>query len=243
MKSGLILLMSALLLNCEQNADQRHKIIFLSDISLKAEQDTIRHIVLSVLSKCNQYFQSDSLTISVSRSTIYDTEIIKKMGGVTGITYDTKGISIYIDSSVITWKETLKYAVAHEYNHAYGLKRFSNDLKSWDLLHFMVFEGKADCFAHLLYPNVSTPWTSALSKNEKSLLWDKLKPDLKRIDFTFNREVMFGSETYPEWGGYTLGYSIVQTAIKNNSRLTVKNWTDFSAEKILEMSDYNLSKH
>jgi len=50
-------------------------------------------------------------------------------------------------------------------------------------------------------------------------------------------EVMFGSGNYPFSGGYTIGYKIVQQALKSKT-LTIDNWTNLSSEKLLEMRGY-----
>ena len=106
------------------------------------------------------------------------------------------------------------------------------------MLRYLVLEGKADSFAHMLYPDVKLPWTSALTENEKAELWNKIKPLLNSEDPNLLSEVMFGSEKYPMWGGYTIGYDIVQTAFKDKPVLSAKDRTDMAVEKILEMSAY-----
>ena len=252
MKNGLALFLT-LLFGCGQQTKQntsadladiaRNKTILLVDTSLKTNKNIIEQIVYSTLLDCNKYLSNDSLTFNISPTPFNNKEIIKKMRGVAGVTVDSKHISITIDPSVISWKETLKYAVAHEYNHAYWMENNFDIAFKWTLQNYLVFEGKADCFAHLLYPDVIAPWTSALSEKEKCNLWTKIKPDLQLADSSLNNEIMFGNKTYPLWGGYTLGFSIVKTALKNNSNLPVKTWTNLTADKILEMSDYKLGVH
>ena len=51
-------------------------------------------------------------------------------------------------------------------------------------------------------------------------------------------EVMFGSRNYPVWGGYSVGYDIVVTALTNSKNLKAVNWTNFEADKILALSNY-----
>jgi|SRR6185437_4229758 len=250
MKNGLALLLLILLLACGQQNKQnssvnkadtpQNKIIFLADTSLKANQNDIKQLIAASLVTCYKHLQNDSITFSIYPTTIADKEIIKEMRGVTGITYDKKHIALTIDPTVIYWKETLKSAVAHEYHHTFCIDTFDS---AYTLLDYLVFEGKADYFAHLLYPNVITPWTSALSEKEKSTLWAKIKPKLQSKDTSFHSDVMFGYNSYPVWGGYTLGFSIVQSALKNNLNLPIKTWTYFTATKMLDMSDYKLNAH
>ena len=238
--------MTTILIACEptvKKADTaQHKVIFLSDNSFQSNRETIKEIIDATLLECNKYLQNDGLTFNISPTTPEDKEIIKEMGGVTGITHDDKHISITIDTNIISWKEILKYTVAHEYHHAYCINSYDEAYR-WTLLDYIVFEGNADSFAHLIYPNIIAAWTTALSETEKSALWVKISPDLQSKDDSLHNEVMFGGKTYPIWGGYTLGFNIVQSALKNNPNLTVKAWTNLTASEMLEMSDYKCKIH
>ena len=160
------------------------------------------------------------------------------MGGITAVTAGSKQILMTIDTSVRTWKEILKYAVAHEFNHSYWTKLNFSKSAHLTLLDYLVFEGRADSYAHLIYPDIQCPWTNALMANDEADLWNKIKPNLQSEDGTMMRGVMFGSADYPMWGGYTLGYHIVQSALKNHPELKPEEWASMAPEKILEMSDY-----
>ena len=52
-------------------------------------------------------------------------------------------------------------------------------------------------------------------------------------------EIMFGSRNYPVWGGYSVGYAIVKTALKKNENLKADYWTNLEAINILRTSKYN----
>ena len=82
------------------------------------------------------------------------------------------------------------------------------------------------------------PWTIALTENQRSDLWNKIKPNLQSEDISYQMEVMFGSRNYPVWGGYSVGYDIVLTALTNSKNLKEVNWTNFEADKILALSNY-----
>jgi uncharacterized protein YjaZ len=92
--------------------------------------------------------------------------------------------------------------------------------------------------AHSLYPSVIAPWTMALTENQISDLWNKIKPNLQSEDIGLQLEVMFGSRNYPDWGGYALGYDIVRTALENNNNLKIDDWTNLDAVNILRKSKY-----
>ncbi|MGE0567030.1 MAG: DUF2268 domain-containing putative Zn-dependent protease [Bacteroidia bacterium] len=210
---------------------------FISD--LNANRVQVETIITSVFASCNKQLKNDSVTFYLVPSTSDIKDIINKMGGVTGQTAGNKQILITIDFNVNSWNKVLEYVIAHEYNHAYWTNVNLTDTYKWTLLRYLVFEGKADSFAHLLYPNVKAPWTSSLSDKEKADLWNKIKPDLQSVNGPLLGEVMFGSKNYPIWGGYNLGYDIVQKAFKNHPDILKTNWTDLDADKLLELSNYN----
>jgi len=205
-------------------------------ISLNSEK--IRSKIIGSLNKSRQSIDNDSLTIYIIPVNPESRQVIEAMTGIMGLTAGSKEIILTIEPEILGWENMLEYVVAHEYNHAYWTNvNFGKSFK-WTLLHYLVFEGRADYFAHLLYPNVIAPWTIALTENQKSDLWNKIKPNLQSEDFSYEMEVMFGSGNYPVWGGYSVGYDIVVTALTNSKNLKAVNWTNFGADKILALSNY-----
>lgn len=209
---------------------------FISD--LNAYRSQVETVISSAFLECNKHLKNDSVTFYIVPSNSDLKEIINLMGGVTGQTAGSKQVLLTIDFNASSWKEALEYTVAHEFNHTYWTNTNFNDAYKWNMLRYLIFEGKADSFAHLLYPKAKAPWTSALADKERTDLWDKIKPDLQNEDPALLTEVMFGSKNYPLWGGYTLGYGIMQTAFVNHPELLKTNWTNSEAEKLLEMSSY-----
>lgn len=198
----------------------------------------IERKITSALEKSNTYIKNDSLTIYILPANPDNKAMMHSMNGIMGLTAGSKQILLTIEPEIPGWEEMLEYAVAHEFNHAYWTSLNFGKSTKWTLLDYMIFEGRGDSFSHLLYPKVKAPWTSALNEKDKKDLWNKIKPKLQSEDIRFQMEVMFGSRNYPFSGGYTLGYDIVQKALKGTT-LTVKNWTNLSSEKLLEMSGYN----
>lgn len=193
--------------------------------------------IAAALKKSKAQLNNDSLTIYIIPVNPASRQTINQMTGIMGLTAGSKQIILTIEPDVAGWENMLEYAVAHEFNHAYWT--YTNFAKStkWTLLDYLVFEGRGDVFANMLYPKVKAPWTLALNEKERTDLWNKISSKLQSEDVPFQLAVMFGSDNYPVWGGYTLGYSIVQMALKNK-KLTAKDWINLSSEKILEMSKY-----
>jgi uncharacterized protein YjaZ len=205
---------------------------------VKANKKEIEELINKSITKCATYLKNDSITFFVEPPAITDSQILQQMGGVTGLTIGRKQILITIDTKVKDWKQVLQESVAHEFHHAYWTNKYYDSTYKWNMLNYLVFEGKADSFTRLLYPDAKMPWTTALGEKEKAELWTKIKPRLSARNPLFMTEVMFGSNNYPAWGGYTLGYSIVQSALKKNPKLQLEEWTKLDSEKILEMSDW-----
>jgi len=204
---------------------------------INVNKKKIESKITSALKKSNTYLKNDSLTIYILPANPDNKAIMQSMNGIMGLTAGSKQILLTIEPEIIGWEEMLEYAVAHEYNHMYWTKMNFGKSTKWTLLDYLIFEGRGDSFAHLLYPKVTAPWASALNEKDKDDLWNRIKPKLQSEDIPFQMEVMFGSRNYPFSGGYTIGYDIVQIALKN-TRLTPDNWTNLSSEKLLEMSGY-----
>jgi uncharacterized protein YjaZ len=216
-----------------QNTNELNKAIERINSNKKRIKSKIR----SALEKSNTYLKNDGLTIYVLPANPDNNAIMQSMSGITGLTAGSKQILLTIEPEIVGWEEMLEYAVAHEYNHAYWTNINFGKSTKWTLLDYLIFEGRGDSFAHLLYPKVKAPWTSALNEKDKEDLWNRIRAKLQSEDIPFQMEVMFGSRNYPFSGGYTIGYEIVQKALKI-STLTVENWTNLSSEKLIKMSGY-----
>lgn len=201
-------------------------------------REVIKTKIIGALKKSRQNIDNDGLTIYIIPVNPESRQVIEGMSGIMGLTAGSKQIILTIEPDILGWENMLEYAVAHEFNHTYWTMMNFGKSAKWTLLDYLVFEGKGDYFAHLLYPNVVASWTMALTKNQKSNLWNKIKPNLQSEDINYQMEVMFGLRNYPVWGGYSLGYDIVLTALTNNKKLKTVNWTNFGADKILELSKY-----
>lgn len=205
---------------------------------LRANLDQIKNRVYSALAKCDSALPNTGSIFYIIPASTVRNNLLARMGGVTGSTAGGKHTFLVVDPDVPTWSEHLEYATAHEYNHQYWVRNCYSPNFEWSMLEYLFFEGKADSFAHLLYPKVKVAWTSALTETGKIELWARIKPGLNKHDMRLLGEVMFGSQNYPLWGGYTLGFDLVQTALKNNPELEKQNWTKMDAAKLTGFSNY-----
>lgn len=199
---------------------------------------TIENKIIGAINKSRLSIVNESLTIYIIPVNPNFKQVIEGMSGIMGLTAGSKQIILTIEPDILGWENMLEYAVAHEFNHAYWTNLNFEKSTNWTLLDYLVFEGKGDYFAHSLYPSVIAPWTMALTQNQISDLWDKIKPNLQSEDIGLQMEIMFGSRNYPVWGGYSVGYDIVKTALENNKNLKADYWTNLESVNILRKSKY-----
>lgn len=151
-----------------------------------------------------------------------------------GVNVDAGKISVFY--SGILRGSLLNSVIAHEYHHSTWTEKYSDDYK-WDLLGAIIFEGKAEYFASLLFgkPNVHLN----LHKKHEKRLWEKVKNSLDSTDpETVNTILYGGKDDIPQSYGYFLGYQIVQEYVERHPELTVDEWSQLSPEEIYKNSGY-----
>jgi uncharacterized protein YjaZ len=214
------------------NPDDLSKAIQL----LNTNEQIIKKRIEIALANCYKYLRYDGVRIFVGPSSLKK-EWSEKMGGVSGLTPGSKHILLFVDPSIPGWENQLEVSLAHEFNHAYWTK-YNNDSYSYNLLEWMVCEGKAEAFSHIVYPKISSPWDSVIPAVQKRELWDTIKLKLNSRDYELNANIMFGDNGYPRCCGYILGRNIVEAALKKSPNMEAKNWTNLSADYILKESGY-----
>lgn len=131
----------------------------------------------------------------------------------------------------------LKYIVAHEYHHTVY---FEDPDKKWmTLLGRIIFEGKADHFASMIYPEAQPHWTHGLDAKSEELVWRIIAsypdayPQLPR-ESIFNGEVM----QTPNSAVYKIGFQIMQDYFKHYPDAAVEDWTLMDERDIVQQSKF-----
>lgn len=168
--------------------------------------------------------------------------VIQQMNGVSGLTAGT-GKIIFEVRPEGEWLKFVPFAFAHEYHHSAWTFRQGGKLPSFDLAQYLVFEGRADSFAHVLFPDQTAPWDDSLSDKDEAAVWKQMQPHLKESDMMAERAFMFGGPvsggpTVPHWAGYTIGYRIVQSWLKRHPKASVEEWTKLDAHDLIAQSGY-----
>ncbi len=157
---------------------------------------------------------------------------------VTAITVGAGKIIVSIDPISNNWEKQLPYVLAHEYHHSVWT---SKNFKTIDFtpLEYLVFEGRADSFAKHLFPNINSPWTHIIGKDDEKKVWSIIKPELLKHGTVMNDLMMIGNNEIPYCSGYTIGFNIVEEFKMNYPEIHDSVLIDFEPDKILAMSLYD----
>lgn len=207
------------------------------EIDLLINENVVQ-IVENALKKCNENLSGIDTTVYILPAYPSNDFIKNYMNGVYAFTIGKGKILFQINPLSLKWKGDVPYTVAHEYHHSIWT---INNFKwyGFNLLELIVFEGKADSFANILYPNFKANWNFALTNDEEQIIWNKIRTNLKNRNPNFHNKVLYGYyDEFPLWSGYTIGYNIVQEFLKNNINISIEQWTNLSAKEILSKSNY-----
>lgn len=162
---------------------------------------------------------------------------VEEIVGVGGFAASAGNIWLFVQPEE-DWEGWMPNVVAHEYHHSVWTERYYDASREYELIDNLVFEGKADSFARLLYPDKVAPHTEALTPTQEAEQWDAMQDELDSTSFKTHRRYIFGLEEVPLWTGYTIGFRIVQSYLANHPDASVEEWTALEAREMLEESGY-----
>lgn len=166
-------------------------------------------------------------------------ELFESYGiGINAVTVGAGKIIVSINPTIENWEQLLPYALAHEYHHSVWTSR---NFETADLtpLEYLILEGRADSFAHELFPNTKHPFLNALSDKETKSVWNSIKPELHVRNSKLNDQMMAGSKEIPTGSVYSIGFAIIKSFKMNNPRIGDKQLMDMSPEQILLLSKFD----
>lgn len=201
------------------------------------ESDIVK-IAKEALNKCDDVLFSGGTTVYIMP---FDPDnIYFPIGGVEGVTSINGKIIVVVNPMIEDWQALVPYVIAHEYHHSVFMDRYKESV--FTMLEYLLFEGRADSFANIVYPDLETSWTSLLPIIREKEMWDKIEENLNSVDYKYQREIMFGGiKGIPRNCGYRIGYTIMQEFIKNNPDVSVEEWTNMDAREIFKKSGYKES--
>jgi uncharacterized protein YjaZ len=197
----------------------------------------LNSIIVSALRKSAKLFPGPDTTICVVAADPDSGYIRSDLHGVSGYTFGAGKILLQV-APLGDWKRWLAYTVAHEYHHSMWTWQRHGKPVDWTLLHSIIFEGKADAFAHSVFPKQTAPWVSTLSPCQEVAIWPLMKAELATTDYRVNQKFLFGRDDVPKLAGYTIGFHIVGAYLKNHPAAAIANWTALDEQQLLDNSGY-----
>jgi uncharacterized protein YjaZ len=195
----------------------------------------VAEIVTNALKKSNTFIEGVDTLVFIFPCNPDDSFTRDQMKGVRGVSGLSCGTAILsVNPLAPGWQETLSYTTAHEFHHVtWGIRH--RHKFSGNVLEVLILEGRADSFANIVYPGLSIPWISSLSKEAEREVWrDTVKDNLDNPDLDFAKNL-----TQDEfWSGYAIGFHIVQAYIANKPKVSVEEWTGLTAEELFLDSGY-----
>lgn len=218
----------------------RSTITQISDIENKLnllKEENVEKIAEEALHRCNEYFPAENTTVLIIPARTEYSYLTDPMGGVLGVTAGSGKIMVLVDPTNNDWKSVLSYTIAHEYHHSiWTAMQCEYD---GTILASLIFEGKADSFANIVYPEVEIPWVSAMDLHTEKSIWNGLKDRTYSRDKNLQTRVLYGdNKEFPHWFGYTIGYKIVQEFLKNNTEMSIEEWTKLDSSELYKLSGY-----
>jgi len=131
--------------------------------------------------------------------------------------------------------EYLKGTIAHEYHHSVWAEKHTNKVNTFSILDNIVFEGKAVMFQKSVFPDINLISVNLTYNKE---LWTQIEPDLKKSNLKRSLEIVHGGKGLPKNYGYSEGYKMVKFYLDLHTEQTTEDWTDLSAQEIIEEGKY-----
>ncbi|WP_341300819.1 DUF2268 domain-containing putative Zn-dependent protease [Lysinibacillus sp. FSL H8-0500] len=115
-------------------------------------------------------------------------------------------------------RQELQALFAHEYHHICRMHYLNKSLQDMTLLDSLILEGLAESAVKELYGDQwLAPWLNNYTFDHMLALWKKdFLANIHLEGLENHVEFLYGGRL-PPWGGYCIGYAIVQSYIKNHS--------------------------
>lgn len=203
---------------------------------LEKNKDMTNRIIKEALLKSAKELPGEDKKYIIMPANPEDTFTVEQMGGVSGFVLSEDVIVLQLSPSM--QEDMLKYTVAHEYHHL--MAEESNRGMIRTILGGVVLEGKADAFAHTIYPKIQAPWQKPMTPEEKERVIAEITELRYSDDMKYYEKLRKGnsSKGIPQWANYKIGYEIVQSYRKNHPEVSIGRWTSMHEAEIIAGSDF-----
>lgn len=142
----------------------------------------------------------------------------------------------------------LSGAVVHELNHLIRLRIFPWDMANTSVSDYIIHEGLAESFATALFgEDVLGFYVTDITDNDLQTAKSLISKNLDTTGFNIIRGYIFGDSMADDWGfekigmpnygGYAVGYHIVQAFLQNTGK-SIQEATYLPASQIIAESGY-----
>lgn len=190
------------------------------------DTSTIKSIIERTLNVCSDTLPwNETLHIFIYPG--YDTFTYDYMDGVGGMAPCKNVFQLYINPTHPNWEESLKFTIGHEYHHS----QYAHFHGFETLPERIIAEGLAEHFREELFHGPHAPWAIAIEEPRVDYWVPKVMNTPDTDDAYYG--VMFGSDDYPKWLGYSLGYWLVKRYREAHPEATWQELTNMSPDKLL----------
>lgn len=212
--------------------DKLEELVYL----LIEQHDHIQHLIVDALQKSTELLPNKKTRVFLIPSNPEVSRDMESVHGVTGYAYDTQNFVILLEPKVFD-EAYLQYMIAHEYHHTVYISTLHRHSRTNDYIHQLLLEGRADAFAHIIYPDVVH--LGIIPLDNEQYVWENMKktmdPDSTiSIDFRKGNSAM----NIPPDSNYRIGFQIMQDFIKYHPDVTIEEWTNMRASEIFELSKF-----
>jgi len=204
---------------------------------ISIRQSGVESVIVETLQTLSRLLPGPDTTVCIMAADSEDSFVKEYMQGVLGAVVGAGKIAIQV-SPCPGWLDRVPATIAHEYHHSVWLHLKWSEIPSFDLLNYLIFEGRACSFSRILFPGPPSPWTEALTSKQEAEQWENIQSHFTENSYEKQIEFIFGGGTVPRFTGYTIGYHIVRSFLERNPRMTVRDWTLMDAQDLLDNSHY-----
>lgn len=154
---------------------------------------------------------------------------LSDFGGVNALAPHRNVIHLFINPRYPDVSKSLKETIVHEFTHLFYYQ--TSDSSEYTLYEDIIMEGIAEVFREEVVGGLPAVWSTALDERQAKELLDNLSDQLSLTDEILRHDIMFGSEKYKKWSGYSTGYHLVKKWRKAQSDIKWEEFIDYLRTK------------
>jgi uncharacterized protein YjaZ len=160
----------------------------------------------------------------------FDPFVEENLGGVTGHCFVNNFIFLFLNPKE-NWQNKLRETLTHEFAHSVSPHYL---VKEPTLGNCLISEGLAEHFRETILGGEIASYSKAISEEKINKYLEELKNKLNSTDENLYFDVFFGSDKFPKWAGYSIGYYLVAKYLENKKEVDWNILLRKNPEEILD---------